>query len=889
MLRPRARDMVRYVAVADVRQDLEDHRADVLVVDWEPNGETALALLGDEAVVRSRVPVLVVGGPQGEETRRRVLDAGAADHVPAAELDRSTLARSVRLLTDLGRLRREALAASSWDVTELYRAREALEARAGELQERVKEMACLSRMTEILLEPEGDWSTRLTRVADTIPGGFRFPDSMAARVTIEDQRHPSRGYREAGEALSVPVVVEGERVGDVEVRLVSRPEELAGGRPFLPEEHDLLQSIALRLGEAIWRRRATASLQRSEAYFRTVAERAGVIMGVTDRDGRVHYASEGVRSLLGKEVEEVVGSTTPELVVPEDRPEVLALLEASLANPTETVEGQVRVETTDGRKRHVEVTIRNLLEEPAVGGLVVTARDVTERVRQEQRIQLQADLLDSVGQAVMASDPEGRVIYWNRAAEAIYGWSREEVLGRLILDVLPTAETRTSAAEVLEGLRRGEPWSGEMELRRKDGTTFPALVTNAPVLARDGQITGIISVSADLTERKALDEQLMQVQRMEAIGRLAGGVAHDFNNLLTVIGGHCSLAAGRVEPGSAVHRHLEEVEDAVQRASKLTGQLLAFSRKQYLDEKVFDLRDRVGAMESVLRRLIPERIAVDFDLGSEPCWIRADPGQLDQIVLNLAVNAKDAIEAEGRITIRVEEKVLSERQAEEFPWQARPGRYATLTISDTGIGIPASSLDRIFEPFFTTKPVGQGTGLGLSMVYGTVKRAEGHVMVESAPGEGATFRILLPYSEPEQTEVPDEGGREETATVERARYGATLLLVEDDPAVRSLLKDVLEQRGCRVLLAGNGREALEMLAAHEGDVQVVVSDVVMPELGGVALADHLQESYPDIHFILMSGYPHEELPAATRDAAAAFLRKPFSPEDLARTVLRILD
>lgn len=514
------------------------------------------------------------------------------------------------------------------------------------------------------------------------------------------------------------------------------------------------------------------------------------------------------------------------------------------------------------------------------------------KARQEEKIRFQADLLDAVGQAVTATDLEGRILYWNRAAEKLFGWREEEVLGRPMLEITPTEESLPLASSVLERLRQGEEWSGELELRRKDGLSFPAMVTDAPVWNREERLSYIIGISSDLTERKALEEHAFQVQRLEAVGRLAGGVAHDFNNLLTVIGGHCSFLADALPEDSPLREHANQVQQGVRRASKLTNHLLTFSRRQMVDERVLDLGRALADLEPVLRRLLPERIDLRVELGRPPHRVRVDSGQLQQVVLNLVVNAMDAIEKRGSIRLRLGERTISEQEAEQIPWIVVPGSYARLTVEDSGCGIPAHLLDRIFEPFFTTKPVGAGTGLGLSMTYGVVKRARGHVMVSSEPGQGTTFEILLPQLN-ESEDPPEEIATEPVGSTRSIGHeGHCVMLVEDDPAVRILFQHVLERAGHRVLVAHNGRDALDLIERHSEEVRLVISDIVMPELGGAELMDRLRETHPHLKLVLMSGYPQRELSETDRlrvQAAAAFLRKPVSPNELTRAVRRVLE
>jgi CheY-like chemotaxis protein/two-component sensor histidine kinase len=368
---------------------------------------------------------------------------------------------------------------------------------------------------------------------------------------------------------------------------------------------------------------------------------------------------------------------------------------------------------------------------------------------------------------------------------------------------------------------------------------------------------------------------------MEAIGRLAGGVAHDFNNLLTAINGHARLLLEDLPAGSQLANDARQILSAGDRAIGLTRQLLAFSRKQVMEQRAVDLRRLAGDMEQMLRRLIPAPIELVLEAEDQPVIARADPSQLGQVLMNLVVNAVDAIEVTGRITLRVGHASMTPELAAEIPWTVRTGRYAQLTVQDTGSGIPDHVMDQIFEPFFTTKSEGRGTGLGLSTVYGIVKQSGGHVLVDSEPGVGTTFRVLLPVA----ADVPEEPVEEQELS--RMPRGATILLVEDDVAVRTLATRVLERLGCRVLTATNGREALEIADANP-DIDLVLSDVVMPEMSGGELVDRLRAAHPDMKVVLTSGYSEADLQGEVRQRGAAFLAKPFTPESLQRVIADVL-
>ena len=387
-----------------------------------------------------------------------------------------------------------------------------------------------------------------------------------------------------------------------------------------------------------------------------------------------------------------------------------------------------------------------------------------------------------------------------------------------------------------------------------------------------------------MTEQKNLEDQLRQSHKMEAVGRLAGGIAHDFNNLLGVISGYGELMSKDMPPADRQWRRLEQIRLAADRATALTRQLLAFSRKQILQPRVLDLDVVIANLEPMLRRLIGEDVQLVTELGGGASTVFADPGQMEQVIMNLAVNSRDAMPKGGRLVLETAAAALDGGESRREP-AAPPGRYVLLSVSDTGIGMDADTRAHAFEPFFTTKPIGQGTGLGLSTVYGIVRQSGGYVSVESEPGKGTTFRIYMPRREA-------QGRPAVTAAAEEGAPGGeeTILLVEDERALKDLNSEVLRQYGYRVIEAVSGEKALEIAAEHMGGIDLLLTDVVMPGLSGSDLARGLRASRPATKILYMSGYPDDALVHhGVSDLSAAFIEKPFAPAALARKVREVLD
>ena len=466
----------------------------------------------------------------------------------------------------------------------------------------------------------------------------------------------------------------------------------------------------------------------------------------------------------------------------------------------------------------------------------------------------------------------GRFLAVNRAATELYGYSEAEFLAMTVNQL------------VLSGNTPPDPEEGKPVLQRH------ARKSGAPIFAevrfrqmRFGSEQAWLALSTDITERKVLEEQLRHSQKMEAIGRLAGGIAHDFNNLLTVILGYATAAQRKLDAADPVGRSIREVQRAAEHAAALTGQLLAFSRKQVTQPRILDLNAEVRGMTDILHRLLGEDIQLSVRTDGEPCLVEADAGQLSQIILNLAVNARDAMPQGGRLTIETGSVWREPEDAGDG--NVRPaGRYCRLSVSDTGLGIDPEIQPHIFEPFFTTKDPGTGTGLGLSTVYGIVVQHNGWIDVQSEPGHGTTFRIYCPavastLQEPAPTAAAEPGNRET----------ATILLVEDQAALRLLAEDLLIEAGHRVLPAANGRAALELAERHNGPIDMLVTDVVMPEMNGPDLAEQLALQRPGLVVLYVSGYTdHALLDRGAVASAAGFLHKPFPPDALPAKVEELL-
>jgi PAS domain S-box-containing protein len=510
-------------------------------------------------------------------------------------------------------------------------------------------------------------------------------------------------------------------------------------------------------------------------------------------------------------------------------------------------------------------------------------RDITERKRAAETTAVLVHAAEQATEALIITDPRGSITYVNPAFERITGWKRDEVLGRNPRILRSDQHDGAFYRRMKEVLARGEVWKGRLVNRRKDGTLFEDEATISPVRDGAGRIVNYVAITRDTTNEARLARQLFQAQKMEAIGRLAAGVAHDFNNLLGVITGYGESLNLQLSTTDPLKDEVDQILKAAERAANLTRQLLAFGRKLVLRPEVLDLNGVVSGLEKMLLRLISEDVELVTRLEPGLANVEADPGRIEQIVMNLVLNARDAIPAGGKITIETRNTDLETSFASSIP-SAPSGPFVMLAVTDTGSGMDAVTQSHVFEPFFSTKEVGKGTGLGLSTIDGIVNQSGGFVSVDSEVGVGTTFRVFLPRveaaAEPtlEAKLGPLLGGSE------------TVLLVEDEPAIRELLRKVLSANGYTVLSAAEADEAVRVAEAHDGPIDVLITDVVMPGLSGPKLADLLVRSRPATKVLFVSGYSDEAVRQhGLAGAGRAFLGKPFGLDLVLRTLRELLD
>lgn len=617
-----------------------------------------------------------------------------------------------------------------------------------------------------------------------------------------------------------------------------------------------------------------------ERLFRALVEHSHDGVVFLDAESCITYGSPAASRISGFAPGELNRRSVLELLHPDDLPRAAEQLAELARRPREVVSGRWQVRAKGGDFRWADTTSINLLAEPTVQAIVVHLRDATELVTHEAELRRFERVLSATPDLVSLVDQ--RYVYQlvNRSYLVAHGLAAEQIIGRSVADLLGSEVFESVVRPYLDRALAGTPVSYEQWFDFAAAGRRFISVTYSPYRDAQGCTVGVIVSARDQTELRtaadALEEkedQLRQAQKMEFVGRLAGGIAHDFNNLLTVILSYSSLLEGSNEMSADAREMVLEIRKAGERAAAMTRQLLAFSRKQVLNPRVLDLNATVQGMSAMLGRLLPESIELVIALGSDLHPIKADAHQLEQVVLNLVVNARDAMPRGGRLTIKTRND------------DAEGGRQVTLEVSDTGHGIDEETRDKIFTPFFTTKAPGEGTGLGLAMAHGFVNQSGGSIAVESQPGRGAKFIVTLPAV---HGEAPSEVPRRPTVPVRRPSR-ATILLAEDETAVRGLLERVLGREGYTVLAAENGRAALERARAYAGEIDLLLTDVVMPVMGGHQLAKELLAARPGLRVLYMSGYAENVIAhQGVLDPGVVLIEKPLSPAEVLRRVAEML-
>jgi PAS domain S-box-containing protein len=625
--------------------------------------------------------------------------------------------------------------------------------------------------------------------------------------------------------------------------------------------------------------------------FAAVAKATKDILWDWDLRSNRMWRNDGVKTLLGYDPAGAAGSTGWWLkhVAPEDRNRVEQGVRAALDGADAAWSSEYQFRRGDGSMALIydrAIIVRDHWGQAV--RMVGAMTDVTAQRRAEEGQERFAAILQASPDFVAIADAATMHIIWlNRAGRRMLGMGDEEdVTGVHIQSLQPSWAASSQLGEMLSTAAAGGTWAGDSALLHRNGEEIPVSQVVVAHRRADGSVEYFSTVARDIRERRHLEAQLLHAQKLESIGRLAGGVAHDFNNLLTAIIGYTELARAALEPEHPVQDDLVNVHDAARRSAALTRQLLAFARKQVIRPQVVELNDLIRRMETMLHRLIGEDIRLVTKLETNLAPVLIDPGQFEQVLMNLAVNARDAMPDGGTLLIETSDGRVDDAWAHRHPG-TKPGEYGVVRVTDTGVGMTRDVMAHVFEPFFTTKDSGEGTGLGLPMCYGIIKQSGGSIWVTSEPGKGASFEIYLPRHDGKAEQSPDadrEPAPQENTGAE------TILLIEDETFVRDLAHRALSSRGYRVLKAVDGPDAIEVARRFDGQIDLVLSDVVMPHMGVAELSAKLRQILPSVGILFMSGYSETAVYRhGVIEAGAGLIEKPFTPESLARRVREALD
>lgn len=854
---------------------------DVALIDYRLGPDNGLDLLQGAVKEGCEAPIIILTGQGEREVDLQAMSAGAADYLVKGRLDSGLLERSIRYAIERKRAARRA-AAEQARLAAFGEAVGLALTRPDPLKDILDR--CATAMAQYLKA-----SLATIWVVDAEQRDLKLAASAGqARPPEENSKHPALGpgleVLSSRKPLLINQLASDPRVTDKD--WVKREDMAAyAGYPLVLEDRvvglmsvfsrvpladSMLQemaSVANGIALCIDRKRSAEALDASEFKYRSVVENIKEVIFQINTAGKFTFLNPAWTEMTGFKSRETLGTPVVDYLHPDDRERHWELFQQLIERKCSSCRHEMRFLANDGSFRWVEVYAQPLYQANALGASG-TIRDITDRKQAEAEIRKLAAFVRLNPEPVTELASDGTVTYLNPAARAM-----AETLG--LQD--PTGILPPNAAAIAkECLRQGQSRLGEeltISGQRLSWSFFPIITSQV-----------VHCYGSDITERTNLEAQLRHAQKLESIGQLAAGVAHDFNNILTIIQGHADRLLGQYDGDAHVTEPLKLVSAAAKRGSSLTRQLLMFSRKQVMQSKIIDLNAVLANLTKLLHRLLGDDIALESDFPDNLPAVDADVGMIDQIIMNLSVNARDAMPKGGRLTISTRTCVIDDAYVQQHP-DARPGRFVCLTVSDTGCGMDRATLARIFEPFFTTKEVGKGTGLGLATVYGIVKQHQGWIEVNSQPGAGTTFKVYFPASDKAIEAAPDRGPEKSI------RGGSeTILVVEDEPVLRELARMILKDYKYHVLEASTGHEALQVWENHKGRIDLLLTDMVMPEgMTGRELAERLRRQKPNLAVIYTSGYSSDVMGQENAARDIRFLQKPYPPLELAQAVRECLD
>jgi two-component system cell cycle sensor histidine kinase/response regulator CckA len=851
----------------DFQKELKEFAPDIILSDYKLPNFDGMAALEITKELTPTIPFIIVTGSMNEETAVECMKAGAVDYVIKDHLGR------------IGPAVKGALE-----------------------NKKIKEEK--TRLEEVLWKSAREWRAIFAAVNN--PLVFmdlerrirRCNKAMANLLGKDFQEIIGHNCCEILHGVSGPI--EGCPVA--RLRETRRRETLVLSMndrwfnivadPLLDENGSLIGAVHA-MSDITEVKQAEEALRESEKRYRQVIENATEIIYSLEIDGNFVYGNPACLKATGFSLEELRQHNYQDLIVPEHQKRLTEIyIKQFLERQAKTYE-EFPFFNKSGEVVWFAQNASLVIEDGKVVGFHIIARDITERKRVEEALKESEERYRTAiehsndGVTIVKGDIH---LYVNQKFLEIFGYSHpEEIVGRPLL-VTVHSDDRDRVIEINRKRQRGEdvPSGYEFKGIRKDGGIVYIEVSATKTIYRGEAVS--LAYLRDITERKrveeeraVLQEQFRQSQKMEAIGRLAGGIAHDFNNLLTIIKGNSQLSLMDLKQDDPGRENLEEIQKAADKASDLVRQLLAFSRRQMMEIKVVDLNTLLRNLEKMLGRVIGEDIELVTILAENLRSIKVDPGQVEQVIMNLAVNAKDAMPSGGKLTIETANVELDEEYVHKHI-AAKPGHYVMLSVSDAGVGMSPEIKERVFEPFFTTKEKGKGTGLGLSTIYGIVKQSGGNIWVYSEPGQGTTFKIYLP-----QVDEPVDELKEEVVK-DIARGNETILVVEDEETVRKLAIRILKKQGYRVVEASEGGNALLLGEEFKDPIHLILTDIVMPKMSGCQLVERLKEIHPEMKVLYMSGYTDNAvLHHGVLEKGTNFIQKPFTVDGLTRKVRKVLD